>query len=180
MIPLVYLHGKDSSPAGFRAKYLRERYPHLIAPELSANVSERAQTVKETIRQPSFIVGSSLGGLSALMFCRDHPELVKGMVLLAPAVGFHQEEYRTPQVLKLVEALKIPAGITTTVIAARNDEIIPLETIRNLVQRSPESDKIRFFEVDDKHLLHTEKALDLMTEGVDLLYGIRWPRSKRA
>lgn len=175
MIPLIYLHGKESSPDGFRAKYLRERYPHLIAPELSANVAERAQTVAQTITTPAFIVGSSLGGLSALMFCRDHPDLVCGMVLLAPAVGFHDERYRTPQILKTVEALKVPADIPTTIIAGKRDEVIPIETVRNLVQRSDKPGKIRFHEIDDTHRLHTERALDLMIQAIDSLYGIRWP-----
>jgi pimeloyl-ACP methyl ester carboxylesterase len=175
MVPLVYLHGKDSSPFGFRANYIRDRYPKLIAPELTANVSERSKVVAKTIQEPAYIVGSSLGGLSALIFCRDHVERVKGLVLLAPAVGFHEAKYRTPQILDAVQALKIPADIPTTVIGAIQDEVIPIDTVRDLVQRSPDQSNIRFYQINDRHSLRTERALDLMMEGIDRLYGIRWP-----
>jgi len=161
---LYYLHGLESSPQGFRACYLRESFPQIIAPALPRDVLERRAILERIITEPAFLVGSSLGGMSALDFAVRRPELVRGMVLIAPAVGFYDAVYRTPELLEFVARLHVPAGIPTRVIAGRQDEIIPLSAIEAMIQRSP--DPIELMVFNDQHRLHLPQALDAMIEGV--------------
>ncbi|CAM2009470.1 alpha/beta fold hydrolase [Acanthopleuribacter pedis] len=169
---LTFLHGLESSPDGFRANYLRARFPEIQVPALSKDPWQRHQFLLETLVEPTFLVGSSLGGLSALLLARDIPERVRGMVLLAPAVGFHDAAYRTPEILRLVKALVIPAGKPTTVIMGRNDEVIPFAAVEALVARSPQPDQITFVAVDDQHRLHSEAALAAMVQGIQQVSGL--------
>lgn len=171
MSTLTFLHGLESSPDGFRAKYLRARFPEIQVPALMPDPWQRHQLLLETQREPSFLVGSSLGGLSALLLARDVPERVRGMVLLAPAVGFHDPAYRTPEVLRVVERLIIPSGIPTTVIMGRDDEVIPFAAVEALIARSPEPTRIGFVPVCDSHRLHSEAALDAMVDAIARMTG---------
>ena len=169
MPPLYYLHGLESSPQGFRANYLRERFPQIIAPALTKDVLERRATIEATITEKSVLVGSSLGGLSALDFAVEHPSLVQSMLVLAPAVGFYQEEYRTPEILEFVARLHVPAGIPAIVLAGLRDEIIPIQAIRDMVARSPEQGLITLIELDDVHSLYQPESLDALCRGVQQL-----------
>ncbi len=172
MSALTFLHGLESSPDGFRANYLRARFPEIQVPALMQDPWQRHRLLLETLREPTFLVGSSLGGLSALLLARDVPERVRGMVLLAPAVGFHDAAYRTPEVLQVVERLVIPTGIPTTVIMGRDDEVIPFASVTALIARSPEPDHITFVPVTDSHRLHSEPALQAMIHAITEITGV--------
>lgn len=178
---LYYLHGKESSPKGFRACYIRERFPHVIAPELPQDVLKRRVIQEDLIKEPAILVGSSLGGMSALDFAVRNPHLVRGMVLIAPAVGFFNEEYHTPEIEAFVSSLHIPKGIPARVIAGSEDEIIPLSAIQAMVARSPGSKTIELMVYEDSHRLHHPEALEAMVEGIRLLQGqaLRSPACNR-
>jgi len=166
---LYYIHGKDSGPDGVRAQWLKARYPWIQIPQLTNDVEARRRALEGAIEGPACLVGSSLGGLSVLDLVKQRPERVAAMVLLAPAVGFFDPAYRTPEILDFVGGLTIPAGIPTTVIAAIHDDIIPLAAIRDLVRRSPDPDGIRLIELEDAHLLHREASLGALGEAVDAM-----------
>jgi len=154
----------QSSPNGFRANYLRERFPDVVVPALTPDVHERRSILASLIQPGAVLIGSSLGGLSALDFVRLYPERVSAMVLLAPAVGFHQTEFRSPEILTFISDLFVPAGIPTTVIAGERDEIVDIKAIEAMIVRSPESAAIDYHTVDDTHRLHSQACLDLMVE----------------
>ena len=162
MTQLIYLHGKDSSPDGFRARYLREHFPQILVPALTPDVLERRAALETLIEPGAVLIGSSLGGMSALDYVGRHPGRVRAMVLLAPAVGFIDPVYRTPEITAFVDSLTIPGGMPCTVIAARGDEVIPLASIEALIARSPDPSLIDYHQVDDVHLLRSEEALQLM------------------
>ena len=161
MTTLYYLHGKDSSSQCFRANYLREFFPQIVAPDLEPDVLKRRSVLDSLIGDEAVLIGSSLGGMSALDFTGRFPHKVSAMVLLAPAVGFYEAAYRTPEILAFVDSLVIPPGIPTTVIAALRDEVIPLADIKALVDRSNGA-SIDYHEVDDVHRLREKAGLDLM------------------
>ncbi|MDJ0841921.1 MAG: alpha/beta fold hydrolase [Acidobacteriota bacterium] len=160
---LYYLHGRDSSPQGFRAEYLRNHFPDIIAPELKPDVIERRAVIDPLIKPEAVLIGSSMGGMTALDFVGRFPEKVKAMVLLAPAVGFTDPAFQTPEILAFVNNLVVPPGVPATVIAALGDEVIPLASIKALVSRSKGAE-IVYHEVDDTHSLRGRACLDLMTE----------------
>ena len=166
---LYYIHGMDSSPQGFRSVYLKERHPFIRIPALPNDVEERHRILTREIEGPAYVIGNSLGGLSTLRFVEEFPQRVARMVLLAPAVGFFDPQFNTPEILDAVNRLVIPAQIPTAVIAAINDEVIPIQAVESLVLRSPECHRIRFFKLPDSHLLHEPASLDVMNREVDLM-----------
>jgi uncharacterized protein len=106
-INIVYLHGLASSPGSKKAGDFRTRlapYDHVnyLVPDLNvpdfahltltAMIERTAQIVRECPEGPVFLVGSSMGGLTAVHFMHQHrsgdASRVKGLVLLAPAFDF--------------------------------------------------------------------------------------------
>ena len=71
---LCFLHGLDSSPYGTKARLLRSEYPHCLIPALPKDIHERLQILEKEIQTPLLTVGSSLGGLTALMFADPDEE----------------------------------------------------------------------------------------------------------
>lgn len=168
---LAFLHGLDSSPGGTKAVLLKKRYPDIIIPELPPDVEERLKIIEKVFSEPLVVIGSSLGGLTALLYSMGHPEMVKAMVLLAPAVGTFDDLILTEKQREGLDRVYVPAGIKTTVIAGIHDEVIPLTAIRDMVARSPEPREIALHEVDDDHNLH--RHLDFMVSCIDRILETR-------
>ena len=160
---LCFFHGLDSSPMGTKSRLFRKHYPRCWIPELPPDIYRRLDIVEADIEKPMVITGSSLGGLTAIMYAMKHPEMVRGLVLFAPAVGSKDGvSIMADKEKGLLDTLYIPEDIPTEIIAGIRDEVIPLSAIRNLVQRSPVPDKIVLHELDDDHNLH--QSLDLIIE----------------
>jgi pimeloyl-ACP methyl ester carboxylesterase len=165
---ICFLHGLDSSPQGTKSRLLKKHYPDCLIPELPPDLEKRIDIVEREIQSPMVIVGSSLGGLTAIMFAMKHPLMVKGMVLMAPAVGVRDKSILSdPKIEELFKSIFLNEKIPTSIIAGLNDDVIPIEDIRSLVQRSPLSGKIDLIEVEDDHNLH--QSLDLMLDKISLM-----------
>jgi len=162
---LCFLHGLDSSPQGTKARLLKTHYPDCLIPSLPPEIHERLHMVEQALQEPSVVIGSSLGGLTALMFASTHPDLVEALLLLAPAVGCRNSSIFTEDQKQILESTYVPATIPTLIIAGIRDEVIPLSSIRALVQRSPDPDRIQLHEVDDDHNL--QQSLGLMLESIE-------------
>lgn len=163
-VQLCFFHGLDSSPQGTKAGLLKKAYPGCWIPELPPDIYQRIDIVEGGIKEPAVIIGSSLGGLTAVMYAMKHPEMVNGMVLMAPAVGCTDQSILAAH-KPLTASLYIPKGIPTVIVAGLQDDLIPVSAIRSLVQRSPERASIRLHEVDDDHMLHA--SLELMFRSVE-------------
>ncbi len=96
----IYLHGFASSPKSTKARYLNNRFTEihteLTIPDLNAGdfsqltITRQIAQVAAELRQdptPVTIVGSSLGGLTAIHSAQQHLQIQR-LVLLAPAFGF--------------------------------------------------------------------------------------------
>lgn len=161
---LCFLHGLDSSPQGTKASFLRAYDSRCLIPNLPPDINERLKVLKHELRAPVLLVGSSLGGLTALMYAMSHPEMVHGLVLLAPAVGIKIEDLFTDEHKRIMSSVYIPQGIPTKLIVGLRDDVIPLSSIRAMIERSPDPANIQLLEVDDDHDLH--KSLDLMLQAI--------------
>jgi len=162
---LCFFHGLDSNPLGTKSRLLRQHYPNCWIPELPPDIYRRVDIVEAGMEGPMVITGSSLGGLTAIMYAMRHPEMVGGLVLFAPAVGSREGVSIVADKEKgLLNALYIPKNIPTSIIAGIRDELIPVSAIRDLVQRSPEPEDIMLHEVDDDHMLHD--SLDLILDAI--------------
>ena len=162
---LCFLHGLDSSPQGTKASLLRAYDPSCLIPDLPPDINERLKVLKHGLREPVLMVGSSLGGLTALMYAMSHPEMVHGLVLLAPAVGIKIEDLFPEEHKRIMSSVYIPQGIPTKLIVGLRDEVIALSSIRAMIERSPDPANIQLLEVDDDHDLH--QSLDLMLQTIE-------------
>ena len=175
---LCFLHGLDSSPQGTKASLLRAYDPSCLIPNLPSDINERLKALKHALRSPVLLAGSSLGGLTALMYAMSHPEMVHGLVLLAPAVGIKAEGIFTEEHKRIMSSVYIPQGIPTKLIVGLRDEVIPLDSIRAMIERSPDPANIQLLEVDDDHDLH--KSLDLILQTIERIRGsIHWQMAKK-
>lgn len=160
---LYFFHGLESNPNGFKATRLRQQYPHMIAPALPKNPWQRHNILTPLIQPGAVIIGSSLGGLSALMMAAAHPSRVKGMVLLAPAVGLFEK--REPEIHALMDEQYVPKGIPTIIVAGIYDSIIPMAAIEDMIARSEGAD-VRLEKVNEDHRLNGEEGHRVMMASV--------------
>lgn len=167
---LFFLHGMESSPKGTKAQLLKQHFPQCQIPELPPDLAKRDQILDGLIVNRSCLIGSSLGGLSALFFAMRSPEKVAEMILLAPAVGFYDESIFSQDDKERIAKTVIPPNIKTTVFAALKDDVIPLNSIKSLIERSENDSLIEYIEVDDEHSLNRfpQLLLDKAQKMVDL------------
>jgi len=169
MKPLVFLHGLEGKPMGHKGGFLASRYSEFIAPALEPDLDLRLEVALETITEPSVIVGSSLGALTALMFTQVKPDLVLGLVLMAPALGALDPSRMPSKVLQKIAALELPEGITCKVLGASQDELVDPQAIRRWVNRAPQPELVQLEFVEDnhglgKHLEHMNKLIQQLME----------------
>lgn len=95
---ILYLHGFASGPASRKARYFQERLAargiDLLVPTMDEGdfrgltITGQLQLVERLAgREPSTLIGSSMGGYIAALYASRHPETER-LVLLAPAFGF--------------------------------------------------------------------------------------------
>jgi uncharacterized protein len=105
MTQYLYLHGFASSPQSMKAQTLRQHFQalglQLIVPDLNQGdfthltLSRQIRQVKSLIApdQPTVLIGSSFGGLTAAWLA-EQPELqrqIERLVLMAPAFCFLEQ-----------------------------------------------------------------------------------------
>ncbi|MEO0970190.1 MAG: YqiA/YcfP family alpha/beta fold hydrolase [Cyanobacteria bacterium J06639_18] len=96
----IYLHGFASSPNSNKARYIEQRFAenkiNFRIPDLNNNdffhltITRQVKQVTayfDNLELPVTLIGSSLGGLTAVHLGEKHP-IVKRLILLAPAFGF--------------------------------------------------------------------------------------------
>lgn len=102
---LLYLHGFLSGPASRKAQDLHERMRQrgvgdaFVCPQLPVSPKAAIALAESLLVPGTTVAGSSLGGYYATWLCERHPELVRGAVLINPAVLAHVslEPYLGPQ-----------------------------------------------------------------------------------
>jgi pimeloyl-ACP methyl ester carboxylesterase len=99
----IYLHGFASGPDSTKARFFADTFQRrglsLLRPDLNDDFSHltitrqleklRRITSAFDARQPITLIGSSMGGLVAILYS-GLDSRVRRLVLLAPAVGFHR------------------------------------------------------------------------------------------
>jgi pimeloyl-ACP methyl ester carboxylesterase len=164
---LFYIHGKDSSPQGVRARFLAEHFPSIRIPALPNDLDQRLEILDREIQEPSVVVGNSLGGLTALLWLPRRPALVHFLILLAPAVGFFDPNYDAVEIRTLLDSLLLPGEIPCRMLAAIEDEIIPIAAVDRLVARSQPLGDLHYCRIHDSHLLHSPAACAWLRAAVE-------------
>jgi pimeloyl-ACP methyl ester carboxylesterase len=148
---VLFIHGSDSSSQTYKATILRSIFPGMLIPDFTGGLPERMAQLETALGNITgwTLVGSSLGGLMAAIFAMLHPDQVRKLVLLAPALtlpGF---------TMSLASQISIP----TVIIQGTQDDFIPLEPTRNLAEKV--FTNLTYIVVDDDHRLHkTARELD--------------------
>ena len=149
--PLIFIHGLMGSSQGFKAAMLRGLFPGILVPDFNGSLEERMAQLDPILagRSGWTIIGSSMGGLMATLYTCQHPQQVRKLVLLAPALTWPG----------IAEHPPAPVSVPTTVYHGSKDTIVPLEPVRALCERI--FTDLTFYVVDDEHKLHkTTQAID--------------------
>jgi predicted esterase len=122
---VVFVHGKEGSPQGVKARMLRDQFSCEAPNFTGMDLEERLELLEECTRDRTdlLLVGSSMGGLVAAITYSRYPERFKGYVLIAPA--FHTEDVQ--QVVNVPEHAMVFHG--------HRDVIVPIEEVEAQCQR---------------------------------------------
>lgn len=143
-ITKIFIHGLESSSKGTKALFFKERYPEMIVTDFKGNLNERMEKLTTILgnKNDLLLIGSSFGGLMGALFSIRHPERVRKLILLAPALCF--KEFKLPD----SETIDVPVIIYH----GNKDEVVPLEPVREIAHKV--FSNLIFHVVEDDHLLH--------------------------
>lgn len=130
---------------GFKANLLRGIFPEILSPFFCGDLSRRMLHL-EAVLAPSdgwTLIGSSFGGLMAVLYSRKYHNKVSRLILLAPALIWPHLHWESSWQL----------SIPTVIYHGSCDQIIPIDAVRNIA-RAHFLD-LEFYCVDDDHGLRT-------------------------
>jgi pimeloyl-ACP methyl ester carboxylesterase len=142
---LIYLHGSESDSNSGKARQFRGWFPGMLTPDFKGSFDERMSQLYSILsNQPDWtLIGSSYGGLMGTVFTLDHPTQVRKLILLAPALTLGPFASRSD-----LEPVSVP----TIVVHGTLDTIVPLEPVREVVQKL--FTNVKYYVVEDDHRLH--------------------------
>jgi len=150
----IFLHGLESSSRGTKAVFLADHYPGVEIPDFTGTLSERMQSLNAILKEQSniILIGSSFGGLLAVIFAMAYPDAVKRLVLLAPALNF-------PEFAKYgIHQVDVPSWM----FIGRDDAVTPPEKVVPIAGKILTN--LHYTEVEDDHRLgRTFKTFDWET-----------------
>lgn len=138
-----FLHGLESSSKGTKAKFFKNNFEEIVSPDFKGDLGQRLNqlTTKLAFKDKVTLIGSSFGGLMATCYVQKHPEQIKKIILLAPALNF--ADFSPPE---------IPISIPVTLFIGKNDDVCPPEKVLPLAEKSFHNLQIHLLE--DDHMLH--------------------------
>ena len=145
---VLFAHGLEGRPDGAKATALRAAGLQVVAPDgRDRGLAERVADLERALAGHSdvVLVGSSYGGLAALVVATRHAGSLRGLVLCAPALGWREPPVDDP------DALCVPVGLACTILHGSRDEILPVSGSQRLADRS--GPHVRLAVVDDTHAL---------------------------
>jgi pimeloyl-ACP methyl ester carboxylesterase len=140
----VFIHGLESTSQGTKGVFFRDRYPGMIIEDYSGSFSARMEKLEGLLagKDHLILVGSSFGGLMAVVYACLHEERVKKLILLAPALN---SELSQPC---LGKKLTMPVVL----FHGRQDDVVPLAPVRAIAEKL--FTDLQFKAVEDDHFLH--------------------------
>ncbi len=143
-ITRVFVHGLDSSSRGTKGTYFRARYPEMLLQDFPGPLEERMEKLDRSLRGKGnlILVGSSYGGLMAALFACGHPDRIRRLILLAPAL--EHADFRPWYATPLLPPVTLCHG--------RQDIVVPPGPTRRIAERL--FGNLEYHLVDDDHDLH--------------------------
>lgn len=143
---IIFLHGYQSSNQGDKAVLLRKIFLEILIPNFTGDLDERMKKLNTILPGKSnlCIIGSSFGGLMAVLYTIAHINDVSRLILLAPALcePFIPESFDIP-----------PINIPIMIIQGKNDEIVPIQPVKDFAKKF--FTNYIYQAVDDDHRLHS-------------------------
>jgi len=151
---LVWAHGLWGSPNGSKITAIRESGIEAISPDFNEmELIDRVELIKNKMEIGNVVLaGSSWGGLACALAAKQKPEKLKGLLLLAPALAFPEPPNDNP------EELVAPNNIPVTIIHSVTDDIVPISSSKEYLNRSGKN--VKLIEVEDNHVL--ENSIELI------------------
>ena len=151
---LVWAHGLWGSPNGSKITAIRESGIEAISPDFNEmELIDRVELIKNEMEIGNVVLaGSSWGGLACALAAKQKPEKLKGLLLLAPALAFPEPPNDNP------EELVAPNNIPVTIIHSVTDDIVPISSSKEYLNRSGKN--VKLIEVEDNHVL--ENSIELI------------------
>jgi pimeloyl-ACP methyl ester carboxylesterase len=142
---VIYLHGLESTSQSGKARQFAQKFTGMLTPDFTGPFEERMQQLRPILadKKDWVIIGSSFGGLMGTVFTCEHPQQVRKLILLAPALLRDQ----FASFLNL-EAVSVP----TVIIHGTKDDVVPLQPVRDLAEKL--FTNLKYMVVDDGHRLH--------------------------
>lgn len=147
----LFIHGLLGSGQGFKGQILRSHFPDILTPEFPGTLDQRMARLEGILAEHDdwTLIGSSLGGLMATMATCARPQRVARLVLLAPALIWHE----------FADHLPPPVPTPTIIYAGQRDKLIPLDALRLIAEQV--FTNLDFRVADDDHRLHaTTESID--------------------
>lgn len=141
---IIYLHGLESNSQSGKARQFAAKFPGMVTPDFTGTFEERMAQLLPILGDTIgwTIIGSSFGGLMGTVFACEHPNQVRKLVLLAPAL------LREP----FGQYLNLPTiSLPVVLIHGTRDDVVPLEPVRETAQKLFAN--LTLHVVDDGHRL---------------------------
>lgn len=141
---IVFIHGSESNGQTHKAQIIRNYFPGLISPDFNGPLAMRLARLEKILEEKDewTLIGSSLGGLIAVVYAAQHPDQVRKLVLLAPALHLPEFSRHPPK----------PMNIPVILIIGKKDDVIPGKYVLRLSRRIFLN--LNYISVDDDHRLH--------------------------
>ncbi|MCE9647725.1 MAG: alpha/beta hydrolase [Chloroflexi bacterium] len=141
---IIYLHGLESTSQSGKARQFAQLFPGMLTPDFTGSFENRMGQLVPILgdKKDWTIIGSSYGGLMGGVFTCRHPQQVRKLVLLAPALmlpEFIDEKF---------QAINTP----TILIHGIQDDVVPAGPVREIAQGV--FTNLTYIAVEDGHRLH--------------------------
>jgi pimeloyl-ACP methyl ester carboxylesterase len=142
---IIYLHGSESNSQSGKARQFAARFPGMVTPDFTGSFEERMEQLGSILgdKKDWTIIGSSFGGLMGTVYTCKHPEQVRKLVLLAPALL--REPFGSYLDLE-------PASVPTIIVHGTLDDLVPPAPVREIAEKLFHN--LQYISVQDGHRLH--------------------------
>ncbi len=141
---VIYLHGLESTSQSGKARQFAQLFPGMLTPDFIGSFEERMELLYTILgdQKDWTIIGSSYGGAMGGVFSCKHPDQVRKLILLAPALML--PEFTNEQFSKV--------DMPTVLIHGTEDDVVipgPVRTIAEDIFTN-----LKYISVEDGHRLH--------------------------
>ena len=145
---VIYLHGLESTSQSGKARQFAALFPGMITPDFTGSFEERMEQLYPILgdKKDWTIIGSSYGGAMGGVFTCKHPDQVRKLILLAPALML--PEFINERFSKI--------DVPTVLIHGTQDDVVIPEPVRIIAEDI--FTNLKYISVEDGHRLH--KALE--------------------